>query len=101
MNVHGFFLVYFGLAAACISHQFVSHLDALPEFTAKWVAGSLGAWIGSVSLGHWGFSADGVWFLPEFAGALIVAFVVASLWKARANAHGVAKAHLRGRPTAA
>lgn len=87
MNIHGFFLAYFGLMAGSIAHQFISAEDSLPEFLAKCAAGGLGAWIGPTVLGHRGVAEEGVWFLPEFAGALIVAFAIAYLWKARATAH--------------
>jgi uncharacterized membrane protein YeaQ/YmgE (transglycosylase-associated protein family) len=86
VNIQGFFLLYFGLFAACIAHQFVSVGDVVPEFVAKWIAGAAGAWIGPLALGHWGFAEEGVWFLPELAGALVVSFLVAVLWRAGANA---------------
>ena len=107
INAHGFFLVYFGLLAASIVHQFISLRDTVPEFLAKWLVGSAGAWVGPVAMGHWGFSQEGVWFLPEFAGALIAAFAVALLWKVRANARtharndNASRSDLRDRPTAA
>jgi hypothetical protein len=91
-GVQIFFIIYFGIMAACIVHQFFFCANVTSEFLAKVGGGMVGAWLGPMALGRWGIAAEGVWFLPELIGSLIAAGVVAAAWSVFVH-HGQAAAH--------
>lgn len=94
-----FFIVIFGVGAACILHNFVyiRHM-ATAEFLAKFLGGALGALLGPIVLGHWWMAIEDVWFVPEIVGALIGAAFVAVVWKVLAHRGLLHVQHVEPKP---
>ena len=89
MNFASFLsLLILGIIAAIVLHVIVRYkmLSGFDGFMNKWVAGWIGAWLGSPVLGHWGPAIARVYIIPALIGAFIGAFVVTSLPKAASTA---------------
>ncbi|HYL64466.1 MAG TPA: GlsB/YeaQ/YmgE family stress response membrane protein [Candidatus Methylomirabilis sp.] len=81
-----------GIIASIVLHLIVNYrmLRAFDGFTNKWIAGWIGAWLGSPVLGHWGPGVAHVYVIPALLGAFIGAFAVTSIPKAVAQAQQIA-----------
>jgi uncharacterized membrane protein YeaQ/YmgE (transglycosylase-associated protein family) len=79
-------LALLSLAAALISHYVIRYrvLEGFDGFLWKWVAGWIGAWLGTPVLGDWfhGLNVAHVYIIPALLGAFIGAFVATAIWKA-------------------
>jgi len=55
----------------------------------KWIAGWIGAWLGSPVFGHWGlgFNVENVYIIPALLGGFALAFLVTAAMKAEAVAN--------------
>jgi uncharacterized membrane protein YeaQ/YmgE (transglycosylase-associated protein family) len=69
-------LLILGLIAAAVVHSVIRYrmIDGVDGFTAKWIAGWTGAWLGSPVLGHWSFPIQGIYVIPALVGAFVGAF---------------------------
>ncbi|HEY6291331.1 MAG TPA: GlsB/YeaQ/YmgE family stress response membrane protein [Terriglobia bacterium] len=91
MNFESFLtLLIISLIAALIMHYAIGYrvLDGFDGFLWKWVAGWLGAWLGTPVLGHWfqGIVISDVYIVPALLGGFIAAFLAAAVCKAEAKA---------------
>ncbi len=91
MNFASFLtLLVISVVAAFIMHYAIGYrvLDGFDGFLWKWVAGWVGAWLGTPVLGRWfpGVVISHVYIIPALIGGFIGAFLVAALCKAEAKA---------------
>ena len=59
-------------------------LAGVDGFALKWVAGWIGAWLGSPVLGYWWFQVQRIYIIPALLGAFVGAFSCVALMKANA-----------------
>jgi uncharacterized membrane protein YeaQ/YmgE (transglycosylase-associated protein family) len=88
MNFAAFLtLLILGFIAAIVIHSAVRYrmLEGVDGFLLKWVAGWIGAWLGSPVLGHWWFQSQNVYIVPALVGAFVGAFTCVALIKANAQ----------------
>jgi uncharacterized membrane protein YeaQ/YmgE (transglycosylase-associated protein family) len=80
-----------GLISAVVIHYVVDYrfLSGGDGFLCKWIAGWVGAWLGSPVLGHWAQSLkyDSIYFVPALIGAFVGSFVITASWKAAAKTY--------------
>lgn len=81
-------LLILGIIASIVLHLIVRYkmLSGFDGFMNKWIAGWMGAWLGSPVLGHWGPSVNHVYVIPALLGAFIGAFAVTSMPRAASKA---------------
>lgn len=87
MNFGAFLtLLILGLIASIVMHAIVRYraLAGVDGFALKWIAGWIGAWLGSPVLGHWWFQVQGIYIIPALLGAFVGAFACVALMKANA-----------------
>lgn len=85
MNFGAFLtLLILGLIATIVMHFIIRYrmMDSVDGFFTKWIAGWVGAWLGSPVLGHWWFRIQNVYVIPALVGAFVGAFAVVVLLKA-------------------
>ncbi len=87
-------LLVAGLIAAAVLHYVIRYrfLEGVDGFFGKWVAGWIGAWLGSPVLGHWweGVQLAHIYVIPALLGAFAGAFIPTALLKARCKITGAA-----------
>jgi len=98
MHFMGFVaLVLISLVAALFVHYEFHYrmVEGFDGFLWKWVAGWVGAWLGSPVLGDWfsHITIGHVYVIPAFIGAFIGAFLAAFIWKAEARVLRTVKAN--------
>lgn len=81
-------LLILGIIAAIVLHAIVRYkmLSGFDGFMNKWIAGWIGAWLGTPVLGHWGPAVTHVYIIPALLGAFIGAFAVTSMPRAASKA---------------
>jgi uncharacterized membrane protein YeaQ/YmgE (transglycosylase-associated protein family) len=90
MNFGAFLvLLVAGLIAAGVIHFVIRYrfLEGWDGLLGKWIAGWVGAWLGSPVLGHWfeGAKLADIYLIPALIGAFAGAFVSTALWRAAAK----------------
>jgi uncharacterized membrane protein YeaQ/YmgE (transglycosylase-associated protein family) len=90
------FITYFGIMAACLTHQFVICQDAAGEFVSKVTGGIVGALLVWVLLGHRSASVESLWYTP-LVGAFVGSLLVAAAWKLSAG-HEIMPSHAKVKP---
>ena len=92
-----FFIIYFGIMAACIVNQFVLRQNVAAEFLCKAAGGMAAASAALILFGHRGLALQEAWLLPmigAFAGALVTAMI----WKALPARAVVSSIHVKVKP---
>lgn len=83
-------LLVAGLVSATVIHYVVKYrfLAGIDGFLGKWMAGWVGAWLGSPVLGHWLEAAKvgNIYLVPALIGAFAGSFMGTAFWKAVAKA---------------
>jgi len=76
-----FFILYFGIMAACLVHRFVFRNDVGIEFLGKLMGGMVGALVVTLLFAHRIILVQGAWYVP-MSGAFMGALLTAVIWKA-------------------
>jgi uncharacterized membrane protein YeaQ/YmgE (transglycosylase-associated protein family) len=83
-------LLVAGAIAAFVIHYAFRYrlLEGVDGFLGKWMAGWVGAWLGSPVLGHWfeRVKLSDIYLIPALLGAFAAAFVVTAFGRATAKA---------------
>lgn len=95
--IHGLYQTGHHRLHRAASHRALQDAVGFRWIHEQWIAGWIGAWLGSPVLGHWGPSVNHVYVIPALLGAFIGAFAVTSMPRAASKA---AMTKLQQNPTA-
>ncbi len=91
MNFWAFLVLSVAAVVAAAMVHYVAHykfLEGFDGFLAKVIAGWVGAWLGSLFIGHWfeRVRISDIYVIPALLGAFAGAFMVTATGKAMAKA---------------
>lgn len=92
-----FFVIYFGIMAACVVNRFVLRQNVAAEFLGKAAGGMAAASAVLFLFGNRAGTLQEAWLLPmigAFAGSLVTAVI----WKALPARAGVSSIHVKVKP---